>query len=353
MLSRATLFSVPGGDTVQIKGTAASLINLGVQVHVKLTTDTINYSEYDLLHFFNVIRPADILPHIKASGKPYVVSTIFVDYTEYEQKMRGGIKGVLATALGRNASEYWKAVARIFLNGERINSWQYVINGHKASVQKVLRGAKVLLPNSVSEYTRLVDIYGVVNQVAVIPNAVDEKVFKPQNMVRNSKQVLCAARIEGRKNQLNLIKALSGTDVELIIIGDAAPNHIAYYNACKQIAGANVKFIDGIMQNELLQYYATSKVHVLPSWFETTGLSSLEAAAMGCNIVITDKGDTREYFGSDAFYCRPDDIDSIRQAVLNAIDAPYNKELQKRISDNYTWHIAANKTLEAYKKALT
>jgi len=352
MLSRATLFSVPGGDTVQIQGTAASLIDFGVQVDIKLTTDTIDYSRYDIIHFFNVIRPADILPHIKASGKPYVISSIFVDYTEYEQKMRGGINGFLARMLGRNASEYWKAMARVFLNCERINSWEYVVKGHKASVQKILKGAKLILPNSVSEYNRLVDIYGVANQAAVIPNAVDEKVFTPTILPQKPKQVLCAARIEGRKNQLNLIKALNGTDVELVIIGDAAPNHIEYYNACKQAAGSNVKFISSLKQSELLQYYATSKVHVLPSWFETTGLSSLEAAVMGCNIVITDKGDTREYFGDNAFYCQPDDINSIRQSVLTALASPNNKVLQSRILDNYTWHMAASKTLEAYKKAL-
>jgi len=39
---------------------------------------------------------------------------------------------------------------------------------------------------------------------------------------------------------------------------------------------------------------------VLPSWFETTGLSSIEAGVMGCNIVITDKV-MQEYFSHHAF----------------------------------------------------
>ena len=48
---------------------------------------------------------------------------------------------------------------------------------------------------------------------------------------------------------------------------------------------------------DLAPYYASCKVHALVSWMETTGLSSLEAEVMGANLVITDKGDTRDYLG--------------------------------------------------------
>jgi glycosyltransferase involved in cell wall biosynthesis len=93
-------------------------------------------------------------------------------------------------------------------------------------------------------------------------------------------------------------------------------------------------------------------VHVLPSYFETTGLSSLEAAVMGCNIVVTDKGDTRDYFKNDAWYCEPEDPASIRQAVEAAYDAPYNEAFRQRIFQEYTWKRAAEETLKAYMDVL-
>ena len=73
------------------------------------------------------------------------------------------------------------------------------------------------------------------------------------------------------------------------------------------------------------------------SWFETTGLSSLEAAALGCNIVITNKGDTKEYFGDQAWYCDPSSPDSIRRAVDEAAASGSNGALQKKIVSEYTW----------------
>ena len=102
--------------------------------------------------------------------------------------------------------------------------------------------------------------------------------------------VLCVARIEGIKNQYNLIRALNDTAYKLILIGDAAPNQKGYYRQCKKIAAANISFLDYLPQEQLVDHYAAAKVHVLPSWFEVCGLSSLEAAAMGCRLVITDNG---------------------------------------------------------------
>jgi glycosyltransferase involved in cell wall biosynthesis len=93
-------------------------------------------------------------------------------------------------------------------------------------------------------------------------------------------------------------------------------------------------------------------VHVLPSWFETTGLSSLEAAAMGCNIVITRKGDTEEYFEDYAFYCAPDSLQSIFEAVEKASSQKYDPELRNKIFSQYTWIQTAEKTKAAYHEIM-
>jgi len=125
---------------------------------------------------------------------------------------------------------------------------------------------------------------------------------------------------------------------------------MAYYEQCRAEAGPNITMGDWLGQEELFTAYVNAKLHILPSWFETTGLSSLEAAVMGCNIVVTDKGDTRDYFKDDAWYCEPDDITSIKTAVDVAFNAPYNEMFRKRILEQYTWRRAGEETLTAYKK---
>jgi len=71
---------------------------------------------------------------------------------------------------------------------------------------------------------------------------------------------------------------------------------------------------------------------------------------MGCNIVITDKGDTKEYFENYAFYCDPASPESIYEAVKKASVGKYNEEFRNKILTKYTWQQAANKTLAAYRE---
>lgn len=353
-ISRSTLFKDKGGDTVQVQNTAAYLGKINVNVDIRLCNEEIDYSAYDLIHFFNIIRPADILHHIERSKKPFAVSTIYVDYSEYEKTARGGFLGALFKIASGDTIEYLKVIARFVLNGERIISPSYILLGQARSIKKIMRNATMLLPNSENEYKRLVAHYEIRTPYKVIPNAIDPVLFNdgPNAYERDDNLVICAGRIEGRKNQLNLIKALRNTRFKLVIIGSSSPNQIKYYHTCKEAAGANISFVGNLPQDELIAYYQKAKVHVLPSWFETTGLSSLEAAAMGCEIVITRKGDAAEYFENYAFYCEPDSVQSIFEAVEKASIKKYDGSLKNKIFSKYTWEQAADKTKEAYHEIM-
>ena len=354
MIARSTLYSIRGGDTVQIMETAKHLSGLGVKVDIRLTNEEINYADYTLLHFFNIIRPADILFHIKKSRKPYVISTILIDYSEFDKYERKGLAGKLFRLLSANQIEYAKTVARWLLGKDRLVSISYLWKGQYRSIRYILNHARFILPNSALEYERIIRLYKYAGEAVIVPNGIDEQVFTcSQEINKDPLLVICAARIEGIKNQLNLINALNNTQYQLFIIGSPAPNQLSYYTQCKEIAADNIHFVDRVPQEELLSYYAKAKVHILPSWFETTGLSSLEAAALRCNVVISTRGDAKEYFGDDAFYCEPNDINSIVGAVQKASEAPHNESLQKKILSKYTWQRAAVVTFSAYQKCIT
>lgn len=344
-IARSTLLTTPGGDTVQVLATAKYLRKLGVEVDVKLSTDNIDHNTYDLLHFFNIIRPADILKHIR-SNKPYVVSTIFVDYTGYDKTQRG----LAFKLLPAGTIEYAKAIARALTGKDAIAAKEYLWRGHNNSIKKIIQNAACLLPNSENEYQRLHHAFNIDKKYTVIPNGIDPEIFPPSTQTsKDPLMVVCAARIEGIKNQLNLIKALNNTKFNLYLIGNPAPNQQGYYHECKKIAAKNIFFIDNLPQQKLAEYYTRAKVHVLPSWFETTGLSSLEAAALGCNIVAGNRGDAKEYFGSHAFYCDPALPPSILQAVEQAAAAPVDPALEQQIRTKFTWEQAALSTIQAYK----
>jgi glycosyltransferase involved in cell wall biosynthesis len=354
-ITRVTLFSDQGGDTIQVLETAKHLEKLHIRADIKLTNEKIDYSVYDLIHFFNIIRPGGILRHISKTNKPYVVSTIFVDYAEFEKKARTGLARFVFGIFNADQIEYLKAWARWFKTGESPGSFRYLWWGHKKSVQYVIRNSRMLLPNSESEYKRLLARYLIPHAYCTIPNAINRHLFiaSGEDLNRDNQMVICVGRIEGRKNQLNLIRAIKGSSYKLKLIGAGAPNQKDYLQLCKEEADSNVEFINSMPQHELIRIYSMAKVHVLASWFETTGLSSLEAGVMGCNLVITDKGDTREYFGDNAWYCDPGSVESILSAIQAASAAPVNTWLIKKINSLYTWENAAMKTKDAYDSILS
>ncbi|MES1223009.1 MAG: glycosyltransferase family 4 protein [Bacteroidota bacterium] len=353
-ITRSTLYEVPGGDTVQVTQLAKHLKKEGTIADIFLTTQKVDYSGYDLFYFTNIIRPSDTLFHIARIEKPFIVSPILIDYSEYDRQYRKGLSGAILRKFKRHTIEYIKTISRWLKGNDKLRSKKYLWQGQRKSIREILNKAAALLPGTESEYKTLQELFGVEKKYVVVPNGIDPSLFHAdEDTMKDNNLVLCAARIEGLKNQLNLIKALNNTRYTLMLVGSHAPNQKDYYDECRKIAAKNILFYNHVPQEILTGYYKAAKVHALPSWFETCGLSSLEAAAMGCNIAISDKGFTRDYFGNDAFYCDPGSTESIFNAVDKAARSASVKQLQERVISNYTWQMAASITLETCKNVIS
>jgi glycosyltransferase involved in cell wall biosynthesis len=350
-IARPDLQTNPGGDTVQVKETACALAALGVDVDLAGDGSSINYESYDLLHLFNIIDCEDLLVHAMKARIPYVLSTIYVDYREYDRTHRKDLIGNISRVFGYDTVEYIKTVAKVILRGERVSTPLFFLKGHRGSVKYLLKHAACILPNSYSELNRITRDYCYDGKAIIVPNGVSSS-LADEKLQGERVLVLCAARIEGRKNQLNLIRAMKDMPQQLVLTGAPSLNQQGYVELCKSKAGERTDFRGFVSQREQFDLYKKARVHVLPSWFETTGLSSLEAAVMGCNIVVADRGDVREYFGDLAWYCDPASHESIRNAILEAWNAPFRHELRDRILENFTWEKAAKRTLEAYQLVL-
>lgn len=358
--SRTTLFTVFGGDTVQLLKTKEYLEKLGVEVDIS-TELTPDLTGYDILHLFNLARPQETWPQIKNAKKqgiPIALSTIYMSYQEYDRKARTGIARYIAKSLTKYQIEYLKIVARALKNKE-LNKGvlSLFFLGYKRTQKKICKNVDLFLPNSKSEMQQVIKDFPLKNyNYTTVPNAVDLKIFNyektkvPKEYQYLKDCVLCVARIDGNKNQLNVVKALNNAPYKVAFIGKPAPNHLHYYEEMKKIAADNILFFPHVDHEKLPIFYKLAKVHILASWMETTGLSTLEAGAMNCNVVITKKGYTYDYFGEHAFYCEPDDIQSIREQTDLAYHTPFRKELKTLIVKNYNWEKTAQATLEGYKK---
>lgn len=358
--TRTNLYEAPGGDMVQMEKTKEYLEKLGVHIDISLELEP-DVSSYDIVHLFNLMEPQDIyiqMLNAKKQNKPVVLSTIYGLYTEFERKARGGLFQKLANILSPYQIGYLKVIIKHYTS-HRMHAGVYkmLYKGYYGLMKELTDYTSVFLPNSHSEMKRVAGEFGLKNyQYVSIPNAIDQAVFSNVSVdVTTSKYkefegcIVCAARIEGRKSTLNLVKAVKNTDYKLVLVGKASANQKGYVEQVKAEAGDNVTFLGAIPHDELKELYAVARVHVLASWMETPGLSSLEAAVMDCNVVVTSKGDTYDYFEDDAFYCEPDDVQSIKNAIDQAYTAPLNTTLKKRILKKFVWEETAKETLKAYQ----
>jgi glycosyltransferase involved in cell wall biosynthesis len=358
--SRTTLFSTPGGDTIMLLKTAESLRLLGCDVTISNDLDH-PLDGYDIVHLYNLTRPQEMYYQARRATKlgiPVILSPIYVDYTEADRAARGPLQSLLFRSISRSNAEYLKMAARSLTNGELNRGTAAILaRGFRGAQRDLLQMASVLLPNSESEMARVHRDFPetVKARSVVVPNSVDPTVFDADSSAATPEFadcVLSVGRIERRKCQLQLVRAVKGTGLKLVLAGKPGPNQMAYFEQIKREMDDSVTIVDHVDHSTLKQYYAACKVHALVSWMETTGLSSLEAAAMGANIVITDKGDTRDYFGDLAYYCSPDSVPSIREALLQAHSAPRSHLLRERILNNYTWTHTANATFAVYRDVL-
>jgi glycosyltransferase involved in cell wall biosynthesis len=359
--TRTNLFDAPGGDMVQMLKTKEFLEKEGVSVDISLELEP-NLDHYDLVHLFNLMEPQDIyiqMLNAKKQNKKIVLSTIYGLYTEFERKARGGVFQQIAKCLSPYQIAFLKNLVKHY-KGKRMHKGVYkmIFKGYYALMKEIVDNTSVFLPNSYSEMNRVTHDFKLKNPKFVsIPNAIDKSVFTSEKLNQNNPYskfkdcILCAARIEGRKSTLNLVRAVQNTDYHLVLVGNESKNQKKYVDQVRKEAGANVTFLGSVSHQELRQLYEVSRVHALVSWMETPGLSSIEAAAMGKNIVVTHKGDTYDYFKEYAFYCEPDDVNSIRLAIDKAFHTPVNPNLKKRILEKYVWEQTAIETLKGYKLA--
>ena len=356
MLNRPTAFLAPGGDVMQMESTRRHLQNLGHEVEVSLAARP-DVSGFDIVHVFNMqsgTMPHSFhqISHAKKQNKPVVLSTIYWTHAELNAAAQAEIAGQsgarrrVATLL-KTPPRAWPMVARHAIQ-------KFSNRGQSFEQQKAcLQMADALLPNTRAEQELLMRDFGVEkNKFRVIPNAAeisfflaDASPFIEQFGMRDF--VLCVARVEPRKNQLRLVQTLHELGLPAVFIGKMESSS-PYVKACRNAAGPGVLWINHLPHEQLAPAYAAAKVHALTSWYETPGISSLEAGLAGANIVSTARGGTREYFEDFAWYCEPDDSDSIRGAVEKAFAAPKDVRLRNHIHEKFTWERVAEMTANVY-----
>lgn len=352
----------PGGDVTQAFSLMKELQKSGH--HCAITTSESDFSDYDIVHIFNSARIHSAYYTISrlrdnGSGAKVVYSPIWHPMS--------CVKGFYyASSLVRSLGiERYFGLKELYY--ERMRGGRTlarVAMDWRSCLQFCVDSADLIMPNSGQELRDLcaylhLDAAALDKKSCVVKNATAVAVSAPAPSMHKENLIVCAGRIEPRKNQLAVARAfLSDRRLDgysLVFAGAVSRKHFGYTAEIKRLCGDRIRLAGHLNRPELDQLFSNAKVCVLASHFETTGLVGLEAAVKGNAVVMTTNSYNDEYYGSHAFYCDPRSEKSIADAIYEAlasIDSGVPVSIDWVHQGGFTWPEAAALTAEGYLSVL-
>lgn len=327
-------FAANGGFEVQQLQTIHALRDAGIRVEM-LDLWKSSY-DIDLIHLFgSEVGHVQLASHLKSRGVPYVTSAMFMpQQSRWKHWIFHGIKNFIPnTALSQRI--------RILENSSHI----------------------ITLTNWESHAIRtLLNIKDV--ECTVVPNGVEERFFTASkelfvNTHHLDDFVLCVSRVEHRKNQLRLARAMANTGIPTVFVGPMAEMGVKgetlYLKEFEDVVNSSptLHWLGGIDHADpmLASAFAAARVHVLPTYIDAQGMVTTEAAAAGCSIVVGDIPTQRELYGDSVRYVNPFDESHIAKVVKSVYAEPRGS-IRPPASLMPSWAEVAQKLIVVYEKAL-
>ena len=112
----------------------------------------------------------------------------------------------------------------------------------------------------------------------------------------------------------------------------------------------NIEYRGYLSTDEMMSLYSRAKVFALPSTNEGVGIVALEAAALGCDIVMTSFGGPKEYYNGMAKIVDPYSIDEIGKSIIDLIDGEtFQPQLSDHICIHFSMQAISEQLVNAYK----
>jgi len=354
LLDRPDSKIFPGGDTVHLDAIGRYLNQKGADV-VKINEVSPDLQSFDLAILFNFQRPQEIYFQALCAKRNSVSLLIFPIYWNVEQVIPEKdfsiffVRRLLKKLFPKSARQFLRDLQFLIRmkskKGNNFFVFPFNMRTFFSSDERfgvISKWSRTLIVNSDAEREHLLEEFPCIDsrKVRVVFSGLWVDELEPVVELKSVREkcVIYVGGISPRKNQLRLIRAARLLKCSIKIIGQVSVGSKAYARQVYKEAPENVEFLGPLSRAEVLRHMGSSLVHCQPGFIETPGLSSLEAAAMGCHLVVSNVGPVREYFGEDATYIDPRDPESIAQGINSALaKTKINLDFIEFVRSKYDW----------------
>ena len=202
------------------------------------------------------------------------------------------------------------------------------------------------------------------SKISVVPHGVNHETFATpvtaaaledvRSLVANRPFIVYVSATYRYKNHRGLIEAFARLKKKIqvphamLLVGAKeaiSPEQLQEFAARAGVA--NDVFVSGRLP-EVAAAYQAADLFAFPSFYETFGLSLVEAMAAGCPVVTSDRGAMAEIGVDAAALANPEDADALADAMARVLsDSAYRTELIARgraRAATFTWERTAQLT---------
>jgi glycosyltransferase involved in cell wall biosynthesis len=126
-----------------------------------------------------------------------------------------------------------------------------------------------------------------------------------------------------------------------------------------KLNGSNICWINHLPWHNLISWYRQAKIFVMPSYYETFGISAIEAMAFGMPVVGTTAGGLPEVVedGVTGLLVPPGDPQGLAEAVIQLLRDPdlrrrMGEAGRERVSSEFTVDRVVDQTLAVYERVI-
>ena len=344
LAGRLTALAIPA--ETQMTALARALPEVGVAARLWRPWED-SLAEADCLHLFGAAD--EFLPLVEAA-RQYQVKVVLSPLSWLEESQRPSEPGL--SSRGRTLARKVTAWAG-YVGRSIYPRWP-------SRQRRLYQSVDLLLPNFNAEAQQIIRQFQIpADRMHVVPHGADLRfaMAAPEPFVERfgiRDFVLYAGPIEPRNHQLGFLWAMREEDLPVVILGDAVPGCQWYEAECRRVAGTRVQFVPQIAHEDplLASSYAACTCLVVAGGSGAPQQIALEAGMSGTPLVLFENGSVSEYFGHQAVYVKPDDVQGIRRGVVTAIARKRSESLAEHVRTYFSWNAAAKATREAYAKVL-